>query len=282
MKYKMLVLDLDDSLLNDDISISEENIEAINNAVDQGVYVTVATGRMHISAKPYVKQLGLDVPVISYNGGLVKDFLTDEVLYRKSLPLDLARFIIEKCEELNLYCQMYDDNYFYVEKRQDYTDYYEGLCGLEAVEVGLLSKYINDDPIKMLIIDDTEKIKTLRDFFVDEMGSQVEIMISKPNYLEFINADTSKGKAVEYLAQKNGIKREEIIAIGDSFNDISMIEYAGLGVAVDNAHEMVKKHADFVTLKNNNNGVAHVIDRFILNGGDKDELYTYSKSNWWT
>jgi Cof subfamily protein (haloacid dehalogenase superfamily) len=116
-------------------------------------------------------------------------------------------------------------------------------------------------------MDEPHRILELKDEFSKILGDEIEITTSKPEYLEFTHRDATKGKALEYLAVAKGIVKEDIIAIGDSFNDISMIQYAGLGVAMGNAPAEVKEYADYVTGTNDEDGVAQVIDKFVLKRG---------------
>ena len=266
MKYRMVAVDLDDSLLGDDLNISQANQEAIFEAIKEDVLVTIATGRMFQSALPYMEKLRLDIPVITYQGALIKNAMSGEVLIHRTIPLEYALLILRECKKTNTYLQVYCDDQYYMEEENEKSELYKRLSGLPGIPVGPLEEFLTREPTKMLIIDEPENIQRLKKRFDRILGGKLQITVSKPNYLEFTHVDATKGAAVAYLAELLSIKREEIIAIGDSYNDIPMIEYAGLGVAMGNAPEEVKKHADYVTLSNEEQGVAHVIDRFILGG----------------
>lgn len=263
----MIAVDLDDSLLGDDLNISDTNKKAIFEASNKGVIVTVATGRMYRSALPYIEQLRLNVPVITYQGGLIKNALSHEVLYNCSIPLKIAKEIIKKTSSDNVYLQVYIGDEYYIQEHNDLSELYRLNTGVAGIAVGTLDKFIKKDPSKLLIIDEPGRILKMREEYESLFGELLQVTISKPNYLEFTHKDATKGKALEYLSGLLGIDRKEIIAIGDSYNDIPMIEYAGLGVAMGNARSDIKKRADFVTQTNNDNGVAEVINKFILEGG---------------
>ena len=264
MKYKMIAVDLDDTLLGGDLNISPINRQAISYAISMGVKVTISTGRMFKSTLPYVEQLNLDVPVITYQGALIKNAISNEVVLTRSLPLDISLEIIEESRKNGVYIQVYIGDDYYFDKHNGYSQMYYRLSGIEGKEVKRLEDFLVVEPLKVLIMDSPETISYLTGHYADMFRGKAEITISKSNYLEFTNIGASKGSALEYLAQSFGIKREEVIAIGDGYNDISMIKYAGLGVAMSNAPEDVKKYADFITCSNDDDGVAHVINKFIL------------------
>ena len=264
MKYKMIAVDLDDTLLAGDLNISTINRQAISHAVSMGVKVTISTGRMFRSTMPYVQQLNLDVPVITYQGALIKNAISNEVVLARSLPLDISLEIIEESRKHGVYIQVYIGDDYYFDKHNGYSQMYYHLSGIEGKEVKRLEDFLDVEPLKVLIMDSPETISYLTGHYADMFRGKAEITISKSNYLEFTNIQASKGSALEYLAQSLGIKREEVIAIGDGYNDISMIKYAGLGVAMSNAPEDVKKYADFITYSNDDDGVAYVIKKFVL------------------
>lgn len=268
MDYKMIAIDLDDSLLDNDLMISPKNKEALYRAIEQGVIITIATGRMYISALVYAKQLGLDVPLITYQGGLVKSALSGQVLYNKSVPIDISQKIIGMARSKDAHLQIYIEDDYYFEKNNSYSEGYGKNVGVMGKEVGPLDVFLTLEPNKLIIIQEPEKILELKDLFDETFGEEIEINISKPQYLEFTHKDASKGKALQHLAMSKGIDRENIMAIGDSYNDISMMRFAGLGVAMDNAPDDVKKWADYITGANYEDGVAQAINKFVLERGD--------------
>ncbi|HZJ82762.1 MAG TPA: Cof-type HAD-IIB family hydrolase [Clostridia bacterium] len=268
MNYKMIAIDLDDSLLGTDLMISPKNKDALFKAIEQGVIVTIATGRMYISALVYAKQLGLDVPLITYQGGLIKSALSEHILYNKTVPIDISRKIIEISKSRDAHLQIYIEDDYYFEKRNEYSDAYHKNVGVAGKEVGSLDTFLTLAPNKLIIIQEPQRIIELRDEFEKIFGEEIEINISKPQYLEFTHKEATKGKALEHLAGLKGIDRDHIMAIGDSYNDISMIKYAGLGVAMENAPDEVKKWADYITGTNDDDGVAKVINKFVIEGDE--------------
>lgn len=260
----MIVVDLDDSLLGNDLKISKENKKALKSAMDKGLLVTIATGRMLSSALPYIRELNIDIPVITYQGAYIKDTLTGETLTKTTLPMMYAKQLIEECKKDDLYIQAYVEDNYYFAHDNEYSQLYHRLSGIKGIEVGDLETFLKEEPIKMLIIDVPYRISTFRNKFDALYGEHIQIAISKPNYLEITHIDATKGRALEHLALMLGIAREEVIAIGDSYNDISMLDYAGLGVAMGNAPDEVKAHAQYVTKGNDEDGVAEVVKMYVL------------------
>ena len=257
-------MDLDDTLLGGDLRISQGNKDALIKAMDKGVLVTIATGRMYRSAVSYAKELGIKTPIISYQGGYVKSISSKDALYSQTLSLDTAKQIIDLCKAKGLYLQVYIGDEYYIEDHNQYSEDYRLQVGVRGQRVGSLNKFLKEPPNKLLIIDEAGNIPTLREEFVKIFHREIEITTSKPSFLEFTHKNANKGKALEFLSGVYKIPREEIMAIGDGFNDISMIEYAGLGVAMDNAPAEVKEYADYVTSANNDDGVAQAIYKFVL------------------
>ncbi|WHH57354.1 Cof-type HAD-IIB family hydrolase [Petroclostridium sp. X23] len=265
MEYKLLTIDLDDTLLREDLTISERNIKAIRAAVEKGVKVTLASGRATQSVHHYLDVLGLEIPVISYQGARIVDTETGEVMYKKELSLQDAMPILKYAEENNIHCNMYMNDTVYINEMTERGEFYRSLSQhVPMREVGKLSEFISDPATKILFIDEHEKLKEIKSELEKIVDEEVYIFFSKPYFLEFTNKFGTKGAAVRFLADHFRIKREETMAIGDTYNDISMIEYAGLGVCMSNGPKEVRNLADHVTRSNMEDGVAHAIEKFIL------------------
>jgi Cof subfamily protein (haloacid dehalogenase superfamily) len=266
MTYRLIAVDLDDSLLGSDSKISEANKRALFSARDKGVYVTIATGRMLDSAMPYIKELNIDIPVITYQGAFIKDTQTGDTLVRKLVPREHALRILEEVKKQNLHIQTYNESSYFFEQDNEFSRFYHKMTGIKGEEVEDLYQLLmnEEEPIKMIIIDEPSKIAQLYPYFQELYGDILQVSISMPEYLEFTNIDATKGNALALLGDMLEVPKEEIIAIGDSYNDISMIKYAGMGIAMDNAVDDVKSHAKYITKGNDENGVAEAIERFVL------------------
>jgi hypothetical protein len=263
--YRLIAIDIDDTLLTDDGRITDATKEALAEAVRRGVTVTLATGRMFASARQIAERIGLNVPIITYQGALVKTPFDGRVLYERNLPADAAREIFDYCRRHGLHLQLYTEDELYAAEDNDKVREYAERCAVPYRVEPDLERLIARPQIKMLIIDDPDRLDRIAEELRPVYRGRVHMTKSKPNYLEFLHPEATKGHALAALARHVGCAMEETIAIGDSWNDREMIEMAGLGVAMGNAIEALKMVAGFVTKTNNEDGVKHVIDTFILN-----------------
>lgn len=264
MTIKLVALDLDDTLLDHSNKISPRTREIIRQAVGQGATVTVATGRMYCSALPFAQQLELDVPLITYNGALIKSALSGETLMHTPIEEDTALQVLELFRGKGWYIQSYLNDTLYVVELNEKARYYEKLAGVKAVPVGQELYTMKGSPTKMLALSEPSEIKIINDTVNAALGNKLYTAVSKPNYLEMANPAVNKGKALAFLAAKLGIQQHEVMAVGDSVNDMDMLEYAGLGVAMGNASDKVKAAANAVTCGNDADGVAEAIIKYVL------------------
>ena len=264
MSYRLVAVDLDDSLLGEDHQISDENKRTIYKAIERGVLVTIATGRPLQSCMPFVKELGLDVPFIIYNGAMVVKGGCLEPIYHRVIDAQDAIEIINQTRDFQPTYFVFQDHRLYVNEFNERTRRYTRFSNMEAHLESEIERIAERHPTKVLLYHTPEAIRRIYATIKDHFAGRLNYHISKPFFLEFVHREASKGVALSSLANKYQIPREEIIAIGDSYNDISMIRYAGLGVAMANAYEEIKEHADVVTTSNAENGVAQVIKQYIL------------------
>jgi hypothetical protein len=262
--YKLIAIDIDDTLLTDDLKVTSGTRQAMDEAIRRGVVITLATGRMYASAQQVAKQIDLNVPLITYQGSLVKNLLDGQILYERRVPADAALTIYEFCNENGLHLQLYVNDVLYVREDNDKVRDYARLSAIPYTVDPDFDRLIHEPQTKMLIIDDPEKIRRLTPILRERLGDQVHITTSKPHYLEFLHKEGTKGDALRYLAGYYGCEMSEVIAIGDAWNDREMLEAAGLGVAMGNAADELKRLADYVTRTNNEEGVRHVIETFVL------------------
>jgi len=266
MRYKLVAIDLDDTLLADDLSISAQTIDVIHEAVAKGVLVTLATGRMYKSAVKYAKQINLNVPIITYQGAYIKNVLDGKELYKRLIPYDYSIDILRRLKEMKKMIQVYINDELYVQKDNLYIKDYIKITQVNYHVVDDLLEIIDNNslPFKILAIDTPDQILIMLKEFRELYKDKLNVNTSKPNFLEFSNIEASKGQAIKYLASKQDILMEEVVAIGDSYNDFDMIKMAGLGVAMENSHPRIKEIANYVTKTNNDHGVWEVFQKFIL------------------
>lgn len=262
--YKLIAIDLDDTLLDDNREISAGTQEALTKAVDQGVIITLATGRMYASASAIAGKLALNVPLITYQGAFVKNLLDGKVLYERYVPVDIAKEIYAYSLENGLHVQGYVNDQLYVREENERTIAYGRQSSIPYIVEPNMAQLMEKPQPKLLIYDEPEKLDTIAEEFRARFGTRAFITKSKPYFLEITHPEGTKGQALRYLADYFGCNMSETIAIGDSWNDHDMVEAAGLGVAMGNAVDSLKQIADYITASNEEEGVKQVIEKFIF------------------
>lgn len=242
--YKLLALDMDGTLLNEEQKISKENQYWLSKAQEKGITVCLSTGRGMITIRPYLEQLGLTSPVVSVNGSEVWKS-PREVLYRHEMQLEWILELRELALKHQVWYWAYSTDGVF--NRDEWTDN-------PAAKTWLKFGYYIDDIDILQEVRETVQRKNL-----------FEITNSHPFNLEMNPPGVNKASGLKSVCELLGLTMDQVIAVGDSLNDVSMIQECGLGVAMGNAQEAVKKLADAVTLKNDEHGVAEVVRRYIFN-----------------
>lgn len=266
LPIRLVAMDMDDTLLLDDWTISERVVRAIRQAQKQGVYVTFATGRATTSVLPYAQQLELNIPVITYNGAKIQEVLSSEILYRKVIPVETAKDIANWLLAQDIHFHVYLKDHIFVEKMNDWSRQYARATRVPVEETDLLERLAaeKDGVEKILLMGEPQMTILWEKKIHQRYEGKVRSTKSKPHFLELIHPSVNKGAALAALAERLGVKREEVMAVGDSLNDIEMIRYAGIGVAMGNARSEVKEIADAVTATNLEDGVAQAIEEYVL------------------
>lgn len=268
MKYRMLALDMDDTLLGHNMQISKRTVEKIQQAKAAGVRVVIASGRMFRAILPYFRQLELTDPAIVYNGAMVRQPDAAEPILHNPIPLELARQVAQRVEECGSQLNAYIGDWLYVRKQTPEVLRYMEKTKVDSTEVGPIGDFLEEEPTKLLVIHyNCDEIEALRTQLKTEFKDQLSITQSKPYFIEIMAQGVSKGHTLAKLSQQMGYSQEEVIAIGDGLNDVEMIQWAGLGVAMANGVPELRNVADYVTTSCDEDGVAGVIDRFILQRG---------------
>jgi Cof subfamily protein (haloacid dehalogenase superfamily) len=267
MTLKLVAIDLDDTLLDSTLSISGPCKSNIRAAREKGVIITLATGRMYSSALPFALQLEVDVPLITYQGALVKNSQTQQVLYYQPLAPDMAVAVMKYFQKAGVHYHSYFDDQLCLESRSEEGMNYAQLAGVEPLIVPSLVDACRQgqEALKIMAVNrDQERLLEMEKDLKHIYGSSLHITRSKPYYLEIMNPRANKALALKTLAEHFGIQQREVMALGDSYNDMEMIKWAGLGVAMGNAPAEVKRVADFVTASNDEDGVAQALQYWIL------------------
>lgn len=265
MKYKMIALDLDGTLNNDNRTITQRTKDALIAVQKQGVTVVLASGRQSPGLKRESETLELEKHhgiLLSYNGGKIIDATTKEVIYEKSIPGDIAKRLLRHLEKMPVTPIVDDGEYIYTTDKDGYRIWEESRNNLEIKMVNNIADEIDFCPVKVLIAAPNEVLVPTSKKIMAPFEEELSFVLSAPFYLEATMKGISKAGSLQTICDILNIKREEVIAFGDAQNDISMIEFAGMGVAMGNACEELKAAADEITLSNNDDGIAHTLEKY--------------------
>lgn len=260
---KLIALDLDDTLLLPDCTVPAEAAEILKQAAGRGVQIVIATGRIYPSAKIYAQMLNTDCPIICYNGAVIRR-IGEEPIWSASLDPGLMRRAALFCKERNLYLQMYSEDDIVVEKICEATLIDPDSKVTSIREIGDLTEAELRPSPKMMILDDPKKIPEIRREMEPFFGEELYMATSKDYLLELMPRGVSKKETLERFTLSLGIRREEVMACGDNTNDLEMVQWAGLGVAVANAVPELKAAAAYVSEAERSYGVAEAVRKFVL------------------
>jgi len=272
--YKLIAIDMDGTLLREDKTISSKTKEALKAANSLGVKIVLTSGRPIQGIKNYLNELqliGKDDYVIGLNGAMIcncSDYSiisSSETLKGKDL-----KYIYNKVKELKTYVHAFTRYEDLVNIESKFSEGEEKRINLKVKVVDFLTETKDDDEIlKVVLEEEKDVLDKITSQIPKELFEEYNVIRSLDFMIEFMKKGCTKANGIEKLAQHLGITREEIIAIGDAINDKEMIEYAGLGVAMGNAEDEIKMQADFITKTNEEDGVAYVIHKFIVNNFEK-------------
>lgn len=266
MSYKLIAIDMDDTLLNEELEISEENLEAISHAHRKGIKVILCTGRPTDSVVKYLNRypiLRQQDYFIAFNGAVIISVINNNIMFKKEIPKHILDKLIDIGYKENVDIQLYSDKDLYVSRYTERTKSYEKLSGIKSTLITDLKDI--ESSIKVLYnCWDVIKLENIKTEIETTFKEDLNVFFSKKCYLEVLEKNANKGLALEYISNQLNINPEEVIAIGDSENDLYMINYAGLGVCMKNGRETIKQKAQYITKNDfNNSGVAEVIYKFI-------------------
>ncbi|MBQ4331312.1 MAG: HAD family phosphatase [Spirochaetaceae bacterium] len=267
---RIMAIDLDDTLLREDLTISPYTVQTLQKAAAAGIYVTLCSGRTDNAILPFVRQLeiaGLEQGrfIIAQNGAVIYDLhLRREILYRTVEP----EILLEAnaiASGLGLFPEVYNPTTIFTAQDNKWTQIDVGLTGLHMEVVPDFPALLRQGHPKMVIPGEPEVLLRLQDELRERIGSRCVIFISKPYFLEIMPYNCGKGEALQWLCSRLAIPLEAAMAFGDSMNDESMIRLAGMSVAMANGLDSIKDMARYVTeLSNNQDGLARFVDDFVL------------------
>ena len=274
MGIKLFVTDLDGTLLNNNNVVSDKNISAIKEAIAAGVIVTFATGRMYSSALKYAQQINIDVPIITYNGALIKS-TSSKIYHEDFIEPDVVTELVNYCAPKGWYLLVASNDEVYFPDYSQRAVNYEKTAGLKGFPVGWDNLSQKTENVgKMLFV--TENfcqnkliLPSLEDSIIEEIShkfaDKLNFVKSKQGLIEVIKPTVSKANALQILAKHFNIPIAEVMAIGDANNDLPMLHAAGKSVAMGNAADDIKAVCDYTVSSNEDDGVAEAIYTYILN-----------------
>lgn len=268
MEYKMIVLDLDGTLTNRDKVITPRTKEVLMEAQEKGKTVILASGRPVYGVMPLAKELHLEQYggyILAFNGGMIMNCKTEEVVFSRQLPIGANGTIADLAVEHGVDILTYEGDKIIASNREcPYTQLESRINHLEIKQVESMKDYATFAVPKFLMTDDGDYLALVEPRVKAALGKNFSVYRSEPFFLEIMPKGIDKAKSLERLLKILGMSREQMIACGDGYNDLSMIQYAGLGVAMGNGVLPVRKIADYITLSNDEDGVAHVVEKFMI------------------
>ena len=262
-KYQMIAIDMDGTLLTNAKNILKETKEDILTAHNSNKIVCISTGRGFPAIKRYIDELDINIPLILYNGSRVRMSKDSTLIFNQVIDSKVAKKVFENINKNNGTCCFWREDVCYCNKKDGFIEYYEKLTTISLIEIANPTDELFQNINKFIWFGTIEFLEIVqKELLVGIEG--IDYFKSNSNLLEIVPTGVSKGNSLKQLIQKLGIAQEDIIAIGDDENDISMIKFAGLGVAMENAKEIVKKVADYITVTNEENGVGKIINDFLI------------------
>lgn len=262
--FDLVCFDLDDTLLHEDLSISDYTVNVLSRLSSLGIRIVPASGRAKKSMDPVLRKLDFVSAYISCNGAEIWDGKTNELIHRESFSVDVGKKIAAFGKSHHCYTQTYAEEFFYYSDVSVWAERYAQSSMLTGIYAGDLEEFIREDRSKILMMDDEHKIAQMLQEARILFSEEASVTCSKPYFLEFNPLRATKGMALEKTAHLLGTTVENAIAFGDSLNDLSMLETAGLSVAVMNARDEVKATCDFVCGSNQKDGVARFLENMFM------------------
>lgn len=274
MTIACVVVDLDGTVVDETLSISPATLASFEALHERGIKCVVATGRMFPSSLNFVHQLKVIEPVIAYQGGMVRGLNGDgtsdnpyPMLYHQPVDIEVAREIIDHIQQAKLHANVYVDDHLFTNELNEKSVYYQSISGVVPEPLDDLQDALTGAPTKIMIID--ERCESLVREIRHKYPDRVTACMSRSHFCEIVHHNVSKWNALSFLLDRYGFTPDQVMAIGDQENDLSMITQAGLGIAMGNAPDHVKQQARWVTRSVDDDGLAHAIDTWILNPSDE-------------
>lgn len=269
MKYKLLVLDIDGTLTNSKKEITDFTKKTLHKLQESGVKIALASGRPSYGVVPVAKELELDKYggfILSFNGGRIEDCASGKVIYERIMPAEMINRLYELSKLNRVSILTYKDENIITENPDDPYIIKEAVLNrMKIKKVDSFVGYIDFPVTKCLMVEDGDYLAQVEKNIKAQLGDSLSIYRSEPFFLEIMPQNIDKALSLEKLLYYMGITKDEMVACGDGFNDLTMIKFAGLGVAMKNGQDVVKQAADYIAPANDDDGVAYVVNNFMLN-----------------
>ncbi len=261
----LLALDLDGTVIAPRKPISARVVVAVRAAAAAGVPSTIVTGRMFAGARPHAEACGIAGPIICYQGAVIADVASGTFASEVPLANAVALRIYAAAKEHDLHVQFYRDDKFYVEHDNRFAELYAQTSGVPPhVVPSLPEAFAGQDSTKVNVVTDPSKTPEVLALMQRVCGDDAYVTRSNPEFVEMLSPRVNKGEALRQVAERLGVPIERVMAIGDSYNDLPLLQAAGIAVAMGSAPDELKAHADIVVADVEHDGVAEAIDRYVL------------------
>lgn len=268
MSYKVLAFDIDGTLTDSKKQLAESTKRTIMAAANQGCTIAIATGRPVPGVKDLAKELKFDEIngyVISLNGGIVMSWKDKKIIEEHKIPVEFNARICDLAKEHNVAILTYEGDDVITEQPDDkYAQIEARINKINIKPIEDMKSHLTFAVPKFIMLGDGEVLAEVEKKIKPVLEKDLDVYRSEPFFLEIMPKGINKANALESLLKEVGAVREELMAFGDGYNDISMIEYAGMGIAMANGNDSIKEKADYVAPSNDEEGIAHVLEKFVL------------------
>jgi Cof subfamily protein (haloacid dehalogenase superfamily) len=264
-RVRLVALDLDGTLIGEDLVLRPRVREAIEKAQRRGVAVTIVTGRMFAAARPFVQALHVEGPVVCYQGAAIFDATTGATLRETPVAQDITRQVLEWAHVHGVHAQCYADDTLYVDEINRFSRRYTDLARVEPHLVPSLREAFASRPtIKVVLVDDAERSEQHLAALRELLGERAYLTRSHVDFVEVVDPKVNKGEALAFVAQRYGVGLDATMAVGDAWNDVPLLDAAAIGVAMGSGPPELLARADHVVGDVAHDGVAEAIERYVL------------------
>ena len=262
---RLVALDLDGTLIGEDLVLRPRVREAVHAAQASGVAVTIVTGRMFAAARPFARELAVDGPIVCYQGAAIFDMASGATLRETTVKPEVTRDALQWARDNGVHAQCYADDTLYVEQINRFSKRYSALARVEPVVVpSLRTEFAQRPTIKLVFVDDPERSEQHLVALRELLGARAYLTRSHVDFVEVVDPAVNKGEALAFVAQRHGVSLDETLAVGDAWNDVPLLDAAAVGIAMGSAPPELRAHAHHVVADVAHDGVAEALERYVL------------------